>query len=353
MAHGPDPTGRVGIEPRRAVQQRPKRGKGMEDRIKVRLREDRRGHNLLFSGIAMMLVGVIASTSRADVLLFNPTGGGASGAIPISGCDEKSGNASAKGVIQNGTITIGETFTRYYQASVASLLGPKGEKMDLPANTRISVLAGFTEQVTDLHTSPISGQTTATFRLAPTQTTNFGNFYESNTPLSASDATGQNFALGNLFLPTKVDPTSNNSGTFTRDFHSVLNIAPGNTQQSVTGSGSMALNIHEIPGSALAGYFPDDTLTPVLALDFPITTSLPFPDGVPPSSGFNSTGTLNDSDSTPALGAINDVAGPDFPFGAHAIDGFSTPERSSIALTAMGLVGLVGLGWRKRMLSQA
>jgi hypothetical protein len=325
----------------------------MTDRTNARLPEGVPGKSYKALGLALLLavsalVGS-ASTTQADVIPFNPTGGGAVGAIPITGFDELPGNALAKNVIQNGTITVGETFNLYYQASVGKLLNGN-TSVNLPANTQITVLAGFTERVTGL-TTGIDGSVTATFALAPIGTPNainFVKFYESPTPPSADNATGANFAQGNLFLQATVDPTKPNGGNFTRFFNSIGPIAPGSAQQSVSGSGSTSLIANIVPGSALPGYFPSNSTLQIISLDFQTTTSLPFSNGTSPSSGFNSTGMLNTPDITPNLGAVNGVNGPDFQFQADASNGFTTPEPSSVVLTAMGLVGMLGLGWRKR-----
>jgi len=287
------------------------------------------------------VAAVLAGTSARAEFVFNPTGGGAPGALTLTGFDPLPGNAVAQGAVtaianaqaNGGGDTAGNQFLLYYQAAVGSLLPASQNPPGLNHDYQIT----FTGVVREYVSSVAGG--TAVFSLSADQTGSVLNMYQ-GAPVTYSDLNGTGFTAGTQILSATPVPNGSTAGNFTNTGITTGLDQHGNNDwgatQTVIGFGGSVINFHVTSGNS--NYF----VTPPpssLALTFSTTQNLPFTTVDPALALFNGTATN--------VGAINGVSGPDILLQADA-NVSAVPEPSSVCLTALGVGGLLLYARRKR-----
>ncbi|HZT82199.1 MAG TPA: hypothetical protein VFA26_18370, partial [Gemmataceae bacterium] len=92
--------------------------------------------------------------STSTNILFNPTGGGATGAILISSMDQRPGTAAQFGTIpvpSSGTVT-GQTV---FQSQMSAFVDANGNTVSLPANIQFLTEVQFPETVQALSSTTV------------------------------------------------------------------------------------------------------------------------------------------------------------------------------------------------------
>jgi hypothetical protein len=306
--------------------------------------------------LAALVIGVASAgtSARAD-FLFSPTGAGGT-VYDVLAIDPSVGNALAKGGVTAINAGVGSTFQLYYQASVGALVGPSGNftppGLGTPGSPNstyeLTVVGSITEQVTSV--SAATGQ--ATFAVAAAQSPDsfLRIFNGTGATFNANALAGTGYNDGTLILAGTPIPTTLSPGTggnFTSRGGSTLFDQFGaddyGGKQSVSGFGDSVVDFNVTFRNP--DFFPSGG-SAVVGLRFNTSTSAPF-QGINPSMVFAGLGP-GGTDVTPNVGAINGTTGPDFQFQADAFV-TAVPEPSSLLLTALGVVGLVGYGrTRKR-----
>jgi len=288
---------------------------------------------------ASAMVGVFGGSARAD-FLFNPTGGGAPGAISISGLDLLPGNGVGQGaltaitnaVANGGGDVAGNQFLLKYQAALGTVIPGSQNPSGLNSTFQITFTGVIREYV-----QAVVGNT-AVFGISADQTGSFLHGYQNNS-VTFNDGNGTGFTDGTLILTATPIVGTSSGGNFSNigpvgplDQHGTDNW-PGTT--TVGGFGGAVINFNVT--SADSTYFvnPEN----VLALAFSSTQNLPFT-SVDPSKAFFD-GTI------PNIGAVNGQIGPDILLQADANVNV-VPEPSSLCLTALGLGGALVFARRKR-----
>jgi hypothetical protein len=293
-------------------------------------------------GVAAWVVAAVTAVAPARAeFVFNPTGGGASGALTLTGFDPLPGNALAQGAVtaianaqaSGGGDTAGNQFLLYYQAAVGSLL-PSGVS---PPGLNHSYQITITGVVREFVSSVVGG--TAIFGLSADQTGSSLNFYQNNA-VTYNDLNGTGFTDGTKILTATPVLTGTSAGNFTNtgvvqalDQHG-NNDWPGT--QTVVGFGGSVINFKATSGDP--NYFVSP-LPNLLSLTFSTTQNLPFT-AVDPARALFTGGVVN-------VGAVNGLTGPDILLQADA-NVSAVPEPSSVCLTALGVGGLLLYGRKKR-----
>jgi len=292
-------------------------------------------------GLAALLAATVMNgpAARAD-FLFNPTGGGASGAVTINGFDPLPGNALAKGGITavNNALasgagdTPGNQFLLYYQAALGSLLPASQNPAGLNQTFQITFTGVIREYVASVSTNA------ATFGVSANQTGAFLRMYQSS-GVTYNDLNGTGFTAGNLIL-SATPIQSSAAGNFTNsgnngplDQHGA-NDWPGTT--TVAGFGGSVINF--FTNSANSSYF-ISALPTFFGLNFSSTQNLPFTTVDPSKFFFDGTASN--------VGSINGLSGPDLLIQADGNINV-VPEPSSLCLTALGVAGVIAFARTKR-----
>jgi len=328
---------------------------------------------LLMASLAALGAAGLAPSARADVVLFNPNGGGAVGALPVASFDEKVGNSLSQASVTaiNATPIGGTTapFFTLYQASMSVLLGATGNTLAAPGTpgvNQITVVAGFFETATR-----VSATTVTLSNAGVNETGSFVEIY-SNPTVTSNDLTGTGFRDGALILKGG-DVTGTETGSFTSSgTDPALDHFGANNYPAIAtliGSGGTQLTF-QVTDSA-SNYF----VTPVSTFTVAFNTSnvVPFNQADPslmfytsPDTG-GALGAAGRAVSSPPgaapnythnLGATNGLSGPDFQFQSDANSSFSpvgvVPEPGTIsaALIGIGFASLAGLRAARRRRDQ-
>jgi hypothetical protein len=327
---------------------------------------------LAFLAVVACLCGcALAGTGRADSISIDPTGGG--GANPANVLLASSfaflpGNALAIGGGNLTSASIGKDIPILYQAILGSINTVGANSAALGSNNgNITILPGgggsnntgvqfiITAQFTEKLTG-VSAGGMLTFAPDLAAGTNQVKIYaQPSSNASINDANSTNEYPGSgatQILSGQLSP-ANFSSSFnvaqTTDPRSGGTAVPLN--QHAGGSGSYP-GINSIAGLGLGGFTvtvdssnPAYFLTPTpVALNFnSVSSSLPFTGVDPALKMFNGT--------TPNIGAVNGVSGPDALYQWQGNNSFTTtaaPEPASLTLLGVGAVGLLGYGRRKR-----
>jgi len=306
--------------------------------MRKQARSIRRAALLVVAAWAVAVV-IGGGAARAD-FVFNPTGGGAPGAVTINGFDPLPGNALGQGAItainnataNGGGDTAANQFTLLYQAALGSLLPPGQTPPGLNNTFQITFTVAVREYV-----ASVSGNA-ATFGISANQTGSSLNIYQNNA-VTYNDLLGTGFTAGTLILTATPIVTAGPAGNFTRSgVAGNLDQHGGNDWVGTTtvgGFGGSVIDFKAISGNS--NYF----VSPMpgqLSLTFSTTQNLPFTT-VDPSRMF-----FNGAPSN--VGAVNGTTGPDILIQADANVNV-IPEPSSLCLTAMGVGGVL-LYARKR-----
>jgi hypothetical protein len=297
--------------------------------------------------VATLGIGLVSS-ARADLILFNPTGGATIGGFnpgtsQISSLNFGSGDSVSLGAVP---IVPGSTFQLYYQTQLVALNGPSGP-LPTPAGLgtayQITEVASFTERVVTANNA------TAVITVAPVQAPGSGvkvYFQDLTAPgaVPADANTGVGFNVGTVIL-SKNPISSQANFTDTTKFIGLptvpLNGLPGGGFAGVTtdqGTGSSTLNL-----GVVTGYDPAFFVTPGLVTSAFSTNLRNNFNDILASQAFNDPALPPGSPPSiiPVVGANNGTSGPDFLFQVSgATESFVVPEPASFAMaaTALGIV---------------
>jgi hypothetical protein len=294
----------------------------------------------------MVLLG---SSARAGFIDFNPTGSPSGPVYTIGGIDVAPGSALAVDALP---LKVGDTFQRYYQASVSGLINTHGLTFAPPglqSSYQLTAVASTTEIVTSLN----GNGAPATFAVAPTQSPH--SFFELyyNPAVVANNLAGTGFNVGTLIL-TLGPSTSPGEGLFTLATDPTTGkpiISPqfdGFTHDDYPG-------ISTVIGSGAALIQADVTFadpaffkTPLSEISFNTSLVTPFRQ-VDPSRLFVGSPGGGAPNIVPHIGTTNGVDGPDFQFQADANLSFTViPEPASFIQASLGLLGVLCVCARMR-----
>jgi len=274
-----------------------------------------------------------------------------------TGLDYAVGNGLARPDSGNlgAGITVGQTFTFYYQAVVTALNITGGQtvppNLDVTADGvrpggayELTAVATFRETVAAL--IPLGGgQIQAIFTLIPDPANLFSVFYD-DAGAPADNVTGTGFGNGTLVFsanPSTLGYVSNftNTGSIAPDVDPVGPNYPG--VNSVIGSGTTNFNATLV--SVNNAFFPGG-LGSVIGVNFTTNVGAPFT---------NTAASALIGGLTPAIGTTNGTSGPDIIFAVDANSSFLGPTGTpvpepgtiSLALTGVGLTSLVALRRRR------
>jgi len=280
------------------------------------------------------LAACLSSSAQAGLITFAPQGSGTT--YTTSGFGFGGSNALAVSAVP---LSVGSTFTLYYQSHLTSLVGVNSVA-GLNSTFQITEVAVLQERVTSLAPNGAGG-TTATFALVP-GAGNLVNIYENNAVVF-NDSTGTGFTAGTVIM--SLNPTSFTLSQFaTSSATTTFNTSglPGNnsgTGTAVVGTGSTGINLGVT--SSNSSFF---ITQPLVSSVFNSNLASAF-DTVAPSTAF--TNPITSATVTPNIGAINGLSGPDIQLQVSGItQSFNTavvPEPASVAMTLLGFAG-VGAG---------
>ena len=315
-------------------------------------------------GMAMM-IGAPAQAAVSDTIWVNDS---ALGWIEVATFDWSPGNALADNAVPLNTVPPADpsdtstwsSFDLYFQASLGNFEDINSDVVNntgLNVDYEITMVAGAGE----LGVSQAFGNSQiASFEFDPASTVNFVEIYY-DTNMNHSDLAGTGFDDGTLIMTAVVVEAD---GIFS------VSVLPGDVEDldnfnandypgigTLTGQGGSTIGA-EVDWVDTAYIWPDPTsvLTLFFETDFNTSQVVPFNEtdpsalvaGIAPVFGDNLFG-------LPGLTNINGLpgqAGPvDFLFQADANQSFTSeviPEPSTFLLTGLGLLGLGGLGLRRR-----
>jgi len=318
------------------------------------------------SAVAMLGMA-LAPATRADTIVFNPTGGAATvggfnpGNLTVTSLNFGTGDAVAIGAIANsGIVAPGSTFQLYFQGNISSVTLANGGGSFTPAGLnqpttgyQITEIASFTEVVTSLSNNAV------TFALAPVQSTASGikmyfqdlaagapmTNYNSGTGFSPPPGTGQVIYSANLTSNQSnyTDTTKTGATTGTPPLNPTGTAYAGVTTDQGNGGNNLSM-----AGVSNPAFF----RTPVTFSNFTSNLTNPFLQ-VQAAAAFNSPNAPQGSapNILPNPGANNGTSGPDFLLQVSgASQSFSVPEPASIsmAVTALAMVPLATWHVRRR-----
>jgi len=295
--------------------------------------------------LTAVVLGIsLTSGAQAATILFNPTGGGASGALAVSSFNWSAGTAVAEGAIP---FTVGKTYTVLFETALSGLNGPSGTGIATPglnSTYQITEIAVLSEKVTGLTVNG-NGSVTATIALANASGT--VTIFES--PISGTPTynfvTGAGFTSGTtiysgLLTSDSTTYSDNTAVAGSGGVQSLNQFGGGNYSTTTTDPGQGNTSITMATGTVNTNYF---VTIPITSSIFNAGTQAPFTQQAPATTFWNSF--------APSPGTNNGTSGPDFLFQVSAAtESFATPEPTSfaMALTALGIVPVVAWQVRRR-----
>jgi hypothetical protein len=349
--------------------------------------QSRRTSRIALAALAALAAAAWAPSARADIIQFDPTGGGGVLNLPVATFDESPGNALSIGAVTaigntpNGSTTA--PFATLYQARMSTLLGVNpitggsvtlyspGSTIPLPGGgsftqNEISLVIKFFERAMVTGANSISLTSAGV-----SQAGSFLELYSDPTP-DANDLTGTGFRDGTLILKALAVPGTasgsfaNTPGAF-EQFDQFPSTADNNYPgvSTVVGSGGTDLAF------TVTSFDPNYFLTDVTGYTFNFNTSnkVPFQE-VNPSATFYGTPDQGPAlsstsrgvsalpgtspDNPHSIGTINGATGADIQFQSDANSSLSGPAATvpepgtiSLALTGIGLISLGALRQRR------
>jgi hypothetical protein len=271
-------------------------------------------------------------------------------------------------------VSQGKAFTLYTYASLSNYTkGGKtfpelGIATGLGSSYEITMVAGFGETVTNVGAS-FPGA--AVFQYDPTNTVNFFQIYidtAKDADNSLSDGTpniaGTGFQNGTLIMSGTVNKSLDTYAVGTADagpldqlngdqYTAAINNLTGSSYTTIdtvggAGGGSTSITALLSTDYINTDYFPDITNLnlPGFTISFNTLLNTPFTT-VDPGTQFWDAST--NSYITPNVGGTNGSDGPDFEFTVDANQSMNpVPEPTTMLLFGTGLLGLAGIGRRKR-----
>lgn len=302
--------------------------------------------------VAAAVTLAVSASAHADLISFDPTGGGAINPITAT-FDWVPGSALAANVNTATGILAGTNFTTYYQANLGTTLNSANGTIFTNGGSGsqyFTAVAAFGETVNLCAGAPCS---LAQFAFNAT-TPNFFKIFATNT--LGIDASGAGFGTGTAILTAHVIGTGFSSNFGVSSFTPVqLDQSPENIDKwpgitTVQGSGGSKLQVQV--DSVLAGYFPDLLAGSILTLGFFDTNqNTPFTHVDPSHCLYNGVVCGENSDVGTFNGApISAGGGADVIFEADGSTSFvrTIPEPGSLALVGLALFGAAAVGRRRR-----
>jgi len=323
---------------------------------------------------AMAVLATLAvmgpTPSARAAIVFDPTGTGNPAMPPafnIQAFDPTLGNSLAFASVP---LTLGETFTVYFQATIPTFIAAGGATVNAPAGHEFTILAAFTEQVTTLADTNGNGfNDFARFTSVSNPALTFVEIFDDTTP-DANNLQGTGFNDPGSILVLKATPNAGSTGSFAVDETSTGPVVTTFDQngandfpntQTVQGRGSTGLTATVDPSTVNPNYFVGGVPSSItFNLDFSTENVTPFL-GQDPSYRFTSlmgTGSPNlfnvnyvGGGTIPySLGPINGLGGgainQSFQFRTDAsvtINAVGVPEPGTISMALAG-IGLASLG---------
>lgn len=312
----------------------------------------------------------VAGGAQADTFLFNPLGTGAGGALTATSFDWLQGNVLAIG---GGGVTPGGTVGDLFQANLDSVVnGSTNVFSNGDSGAFFTVVAGFTERVTNVFLDPVNGTATATFDdlLVPNPGATF--FRICSQTAVATDLTGAGFAcdaahailtgqlalngiLGTTTTVTDINFAAPGGPTPASSLLDQFNADNWSGQLSANSTG--AANIVVTITGVNTGYFPGLNIGTQLITAISNTSFITPFNQQNPSFCFSSNGTTScNVNAVGTLGTINGnpfvtpSGSTNFIFQADAnttIRAVTIPEPATLALFGLGLAA-VSLTLRRR-----
>ena len=301
------------------------------------------------------ILAVLALPARADLITFDPTGTPGSGGdiTGVNVFDWSPGNALAVNVNGPNGITVGSSFTTYFQANLGTVLGvaPPPLFTDGTGGNFFTAVAGFGETVATCSSGAGAGFcSNATFAFDPANTTNFFEIFK--VPANGgSDLTGANFVAGSAILSGHIIPNNFSSnfalaadGGTTPQLLDQNGADDWSGTQTVSGTGASKITV--MIDSANQNYFPGLTAGSIIVLSaFNTSQVLPYSQTDPSRCMANAT---TNCAITSLIGTFNGApvgssGGPDVLFQADANQSFklaTVPEPGTLALIGIGVLGL-------------
>lgn len=306
-------------------------------------------------GLALGVAALAAGRPAEAAFQFNPTGGGSSGALTITGFQPGVNSALAQGGITainsvgvggTGSDTAADQFVLKYQTAINGFLPSNVTAPGLNSSYQITATVEIREYVTSVS----ADGKTFTFAVSANQSGLSGLqlFYNPTVTYDATGLNGASYKPAGATQILQATATSSSQNSFTNQ-PTVGNLDQsqyGNAwgaQQTVYGTGGSIVTF--TTSTVNNGFFPSGVPS-VLQLRFTGSQNTPFLTNHPAQTMFDGTATA------PLIGSTNGSPGGGGTSVLFEVNGSlsaqAVPEPTSIALTALGLVGSLVVVRRKR-----